>query len=106
MMASPSDDYAAWREALAGGKPGLHEDEPWCGYFQTRDHAATKMLPKGRWPQIACAIWRGEDGKLVAERGGKLVPVDWVWPHAAKRPITFEAYSYWHQHGQWPAEAA
>lgn len=100
------DDFASWREALAGGKPGMHEGEPWCGYFMTRDHTATEKLSRGRWPQVACAIWRGGDGTLQAERAGQSVPVEWLWPYCAKRPIHYETYNYWKQNGQWPAEAA
>lgn len=98
------EPFSQWRAALAGGKPGMHLDEPWCGYFMTRDNTATTKLPRGRWPQIACAIWRGEDGELKAERGGKPVPVEWVWPHCAKRPISFETYQFWHANKRWPDE--
>lgn len=100
-----TDDFASWREALAGGKPGIHDGEPWCGYFMTRDNAATEKLARGRWPQVACAIWR-ENGDLKAERAGDVVQVERLWPYCAKRPIPYETYLYWKQHGQWPAEAA
>ena len=65
------DDYANWRSALAGNAPDMHLDEPWCGYFKTRDHKATEKLARGRWPMVACAIWRSEDGTLQAERAGQ-----------------------------------
>lgn len=99
-----ADDYASWREALAGGKPGMHDGEPWCGYFKTRVPNAREKLPKGRWPMMACAIFRNEDGTLQGERGGTLVPVDWLWPYVAKTPITYETYAYFHQHERWPDE--
>lgn len=99
-----SDDYAAWREALDGGKPGVHDGQPWCGYFKTRVPNAREKLPKGRWPMMACAIFRGEDGTIQAERGGKIVPVDWLWPYVASHPITYETYAYFHQHERWPEE--
>lgn len=101
-----SDDYAEWRLALAGGKPGIHDGLPWCGYFKVQDRRSDhlKSAPKKR-PFIACAIWRDQNGNLVAERAKATVPVDWLWPWCAARPITYEEYTYWHQHEQWPEEA-
>lgn len=100
----PRDDYAAWREALAGGKPDMHADEPWVGYFKTRVPNAKEKLPKGRWPMMACAIFRGENGELQGERGGSIVPVEWLWPYVARYPIPYETYVYFHTHERWPDE--
>lgn len=98
-----SDPFASWRDALVGGKPGIHEGEPWCGYFKMRDRRGLNMnkQPRNR-PFIACAIWKGQDGEFKAEIAGTLAPLDRVWPWCAKEPITYEAYAYWHQHGRWP----
>jgi hypothetical protein len=97
------DPYANWRAALAGEKPPLHEDEPWCGYYATQDRSSTVKAKK--WPLIACAIWRDERGEIQAERAGVPVPVTWVWPYCASRPITYEKYQFWHTHKLWPEEA-
>ena len=98
-----TDDYANWRLALAGEKPAMHVDDPWCGYFKMRDRRglALKNLPAKR-PFIACAIWRDENGVLMAERAKSPVPVEWVWPYCARYPISHEAYVYWHQNESWP----
>lgn len=101
-----SDDFASWREALAGGKPGLHEDEPWCGYFKMRDR-------RGKWLQVApikrpfigCAIWKDEAGNYCAEFDGEPVTIDRVWPHCARFPIPYETYAHWHNTEEWPLEA-
>ena len=101
-----TDDYATWRALMAGEKAPLHLDEPICGYFKMRDRRGLylNMAPIKR-PFIACAIWRGENGELKAERAKAEVPVDWIWPYCAKHPIGHEAYAYWHQHERWPEEA-
>lgn len=100
-----TDPFAAWREAVAGGKPDMHLDEPWCGYFKTRDHKATEKLARGRWPMVACAIWP-EGDTLKAERAGQSVPVEWIWPHCARHPISYQTYTDWHATRQWVEEAA
>ena len=98
-----ADDYANWRAALVGEKPDLFLNKPWCGYFATQDRSST--VKAARWPLIACAIWRDANGNLVAERGG--VPTDpmSLWQYCASRPITYETYTYWHEHKEWPAKA-
>lgn len=99
-----SDPFAGWRAALRGEKSPMHIDEPWCGYFATQDRSSTVKAKK--WPLIACAIWKDEHGNFQAERAGKPVPVEWVWPHCASRPISYEVYQYWHEHRAWPEEKA
>lgn len=96
------DAFENWRRALRGEKQPIYEDTPWVGYFAVQDRSPGVTPAKGnRWPLIACAIFY-ERGKLCAERAGKRVPVDWVWPYAASRPVTYEAYVAWHQTKQWP----
>ena len=73
-MTNTPEDFSQWRDALAGGKPGMHLDEPWCGYFAVQDRKST--VKAARWPLIAGAIWRDENGILKAERGGEVVPGD------------------------------
>jgi hypothetical protein len=102
-------DFDKWRAAVAGadpGKLGIHLDEPWCGYFKVQDRRSDhlKSAPRKR-PFIACAIWRDENGNLVAERAKSRVPVDWLWPWCASHPISYETYQFWHQNERWPEEA-
>lgn len=97
-----SDPFENWRKALRGEKQPIFESEPWVGYFAVQDRSSEAKPAKGnRWPLIACAIFE-QDGKLVAERAGQVVPIEWVWPYAASRPITYEAYVAWHETRQWP----
>jgi hypothetical protein len=102
-------DFDKWRAAVAGADPaklGIHLDEAWCGYFKVQDRRSDhlKSAPRKR-PYIACAIWRDENGNLVAERAKSRVPVDWLWPWCASHPISYETYAYWHEHEKWPEEA-
>ena len=105
MNAVAENAFANWRRALAGEKVPVHETEPWLGYFQVQDRSPDAKPTKGnRWPLLPCAIWN-EDGEIVAERGGARVPVEWVWPFAARRPISYETYQFWHQNRRWPEDA-
>lgn len=102
-MPATIDEFSNWRRALTGEKQPIYETEPWVGFFAVQDRSPEATPTKGnRWPLIACAIFRQGD-ELVAERAGKIVPMDWVWPYAATRPITYEAYQFWHANKQWPA---
>lgn len=99
---TPADPFAQWRKALRGEKQPIYETEPWVGYFAVQDRSPGVTPAKGnRWPLIPCAIWI-ENGEMVAEKAGGRVPVDWVWPYAASRPITYETYQFWHENERWP----
>jgi len=98
-----TDPFAFWRAALLGEKQPIYEDEAQPGYYAVQDRSPEAKPAKGnRWPKVPCAIWRDESGQLVAERAGKPVPIDWVWPYAASRPITYEEYQFWHVNRRWP----
>lgn len=105
MSQAAPPDFSQWREALAGGKPATHPnpEDAWCGYFAVQDRSS--KVKAAKWPTIAGAIWRDENGALKAERGGQSVPVEWLWPFCASRPITYERYQFWHEHKSWPEEA-
>lgn len=99
------DPFENWRRALRGEKQPIYEAEPWVGYFAVQDRGPDVKPAKGnRWPLIACAIFV-QDGQIMAERAGKPVPVEWVWPYAATRPIPYDRYRFWHDHKHWPEEA-
>lgn len=92
------DRFASWRAALAGEKPGIHDGEPWCGYFKMRDRRHDADLPKGaQRPWVACAIWVDWRGNLVAEIDGDPTSPDFLWPFVAKNPIGFEEYTKLHE---------
>lgn len=101
-----TDEYSNWRRALAGEKQKIFETVPWVGYFAVQDRSPGATPAKGnRWPLIACAIMLQPDGTLTAERAGKPVDVEWIWPYAASRPISYERYRFWHENHRWPEEA-
>ena len=103
-MSQVVDPFENWRRALRGEKQPIYESEPWVGYFAVQDRSPGATPAKGnRWPKVPCAIF-AVDGQLVAERAGLSVPVDWVWPFAASRPITYETYLFWHANRRWPDE--
>ncbi len=87
-----TDHFQWWRNALAGVKQHTYAEEPMCGYYAVQDRSPGVKPAKGnRWPLVPCAIWL-QDGALIAERAGAIVPVEWVWPYAASRPRTYQAY--------------
>lgn len=97
-----TDPFDNWRAALSGKKLPIYESEPWVGYFAVQDRSPGVTPAKGnRWPLIPCAIFYQGD-TLMAERAGKPVPVEWVWPYAAKHPIPYATYRHWHDTGRWP----
>lgn len=105
MNAVAENAFANWRRALKGEKVPVYESEPWIGYFAVQDRRPDVTPAKGnRWPLIACAIFYQGD-QITAERAGEIVPVEWVWPFAARRPISYETYQFWHQNRRWPEDA-
>lgn len=88
-----TDNYAWWKAALAGEKPGIHEGDPNAGYYKT------KLVRGGHW--IPVAIWwsipKGaekvpENERLFAKQGQKIVnPFD-IWTRVCTKPITSEKY--------------
>ena len=104
--ATAQDAFENWRRALRGERQPVYESEPWIGYFAVQDRGPNAKPEKGgRWPKVACAIFH-QGGKLIAERAGEVVPMEWVWPWAASRPITYEAYQFWHHNRRWPEDAS
>lgn len=98
-----NDPYAWWRAMLAGEAPPIHESEPQCGYFKMRDRRGlnVKKAPIKR-PFIAASIFPGSEG-LRAELAGREVPIDRLWPYAAKHVISYEDYQFWHANERWPS---
>lgn len=85
MITAPADDYAWWRNAIAGQRGPIHDGEPQCGYFKRRAFS--------RGPFVPGAIWRGEDGVLRAENNGSPQEPDAAWLSLAKNPIPYDEYA-------------
>jgi hypothetical protein len=95
------DPFANWRLALAGGKPGIHPDDPWCGYFKTRDRTKDAELPKGsKRPWVPCAIFIDWRGNMAAEIDGQPCHPNRLWPYAPQNPISYADYQAMHNKEQ------
>lgn len=85
------DDYAFWREALAGLTGAVLEVLPQPGFYRLKRGAG--------WQPIA--IWR--DGpvivSMIAER--EIDPAQ-VWPACARHPVDEIAYNHAIETGLWP----
>lgn len=92
MSAPDPRDYDTWRRLLAGERAPVHEDEPICGFFRVRDGQGGPFVP--------AAIWKHE-GKLVAMKAGRFVPVAELWPWAARHVVGHLAYTHAAQTGEW-----
>ena len=94
-----ADAYAWWRTALAEphkiGTPDLpiHDDTPHVGYFRARQKDA---------PDVPVAIWRDQDGELIAMRGAREVRPTDVWTWACRSPVNYEEYIAARETGRWP----
>ncbi len=93
-----SDAFDNWRLALSGGKPGIHEGDPWCGYFRVTDRSKDAELPKGsKRPWVPAAIFMDWRGNMVGEIDGKPCHLTRLWPYAAMHPIPYAEYLKMHE---------
>lgn len=96
-----SPTYQWWKDALAGNRPPIHEDQPQPGYYKVKRGQGE--------PWQGCAIWPSKtDGRLLAAVGRKpnVNPVDpyKIWTWAAKHPISLDDYKHFAEHGHLPGE--
>lgn len=90
-----SDPFASWRLALAGGKPGMQQESPWCGYFRILDRRHDAAGKKREW--VPCAIWLDFRGNPIAEVDGDAISIWSIWPYCAKHPISYQDYQKFHE---------
>ena len=86
-----ADEYAYWRQALAGRFGPVHANDPRPGFYRQR-----LIGPRDEfWTPVA--IWRDESG-LVALKHAYIVeqpltvPAEDIWTFCCEHPITEEAY--------------
>lgn len=91
-----TDQYAAWRAALAGETVAIHDAEPNSGFYRVK-RKNQELHP--------VAIWRDEAGTVFAQLNGESVEPALVWPWAAKKPVTYEAYQAFMDGKGWPDDA-
>lgn len=107
MSTANPQDYAYWIAALAGQRPPVQEGNLRPGYyFEKSRHQNGGAAPQ----RIPVAIWRGEDGRIVARWGadssfqkieGEVELAD-LWLKVAARPVSEEAYEAAFATGKWP----
>lgn len=90
-----SDQYASWRAALAGETVAIHDAEPNSGFYRVKRKSG-EIHP--------VAIWRDATG-THATLNGETVEPSAVWPWAAKRPVTYEAFQAFMDGKGWPDDA-
>lgn len=91
-----SDQYAPWRAALAGETVAIHDAEPNSGFYRVKRKSG-ELHP--------VAIWRDEAGTIHAQLNGEAAAPSTVWPWAAKRPVTYEAFQAYMDDKSWPDDA-
>lgn len=96
-LAKVQDEYAHWRDALAGRPVDVHENNPQPGYYKLR---AGKDAP---WMPVA--IWR-KDGALVCRVGATMREPAEVWTWAAKHPVAKDAAKQAFETGSWPGDVS
>ena len=96
------DDHRGWRELLAGRKFPIHESQPLCGFWRTRNESG------GPW--VPVAIWRDSvSGEIIVSRNrlhlvDKYIPDCWLW--FAKNPIAEAVFRHHETTGKWPDDEA
>lgn len=91
-----TDQYDAWRRALAGETVTIHDAEPNSGFYRVKRKSGD-LHP--------VAIWRDEAGAVFAQLNGEAIDVVNVWPWAAKQPVTYEAFKDFMDGKGWPDDA-
>src|SRR5690606_42080715 len=83
-MMAAHPDYAYWTNALAGTLGPVSDGDAQCGFYRRR------LFKDG--PFVPVAIWRGEDGRLVALGDGKAADAADIWTWVCDTPITEVEY--------------
>lgn len=91
-----SDQYATWRAALAGETVAIHDAEPNSGFYRVKRKSG-ELHP--------VAIWRDEAGTVIAQLNGENVEPSSVWPWAARKPVSYEAFQDFMNGKGWPDDA-
>jgi len=92
---SDAETYGWWWAALAGQKPGVHEDEPRCGLFKRRIQARGPFVPARIYLEREIDEETGEllsDEVMRCEVNGQQRDplTEWLW--LAKHPISIEEH--------------
>ena len=92
-----SDTLTYWRNALGGAFGPIHENDPQPGYYRTRPGRDGRSLP--------VAIWRRDDGRLMAIRDGVEVDPCAIWTWCCLNPVAYDTYVAVAEKGErWPED--
>ncbi len=87
-------DYHYWTNALRGTFLDVAIDDPQCGFYE-------QSSPKKQHRE-ACAIWRDENGTVLALVGKRSIDPVFLWPSVSHKPITEEIYRRVERGEGWP----
>ena len=92
-----SQSYTYWRNALMGQFGPIHENDPQCGYYRMRWRRG------GEW--IPVAIFREDDGEVLALCKGEMKDAFEVWTWCCRYPVDYEVYKAVAEEGEpWPED--
>jgi len=89
--------YTYWHNALQGQFGPIHENDPQCGYYRMR------VRRGGEW--IPVAIFREDDGEVLALCKGEMKDAFEVWTWCCRYPVDYEVYRAVAEEGKpWPED--
>ena len=89
--------YTYWHNALMGQFGPIHENDPQCGYYRMR------LRRGGEW--IPVAIFREDDGEVLALCKGEMKDAFEVWTWCCRYPVDYEVYRAVAEEGKpWPED--
>jgi len=78
----------------------VHPDRPISGYYKSRMVLRGPLVPiRIMFAKVVDGVPYEPDGRggphmTVAIRLGRMVPMQWVWPHCARHPISEAEHNY------------
>ena len=89
--------YNWYYAALSGHFGPIHENDPQCGYYRMRWRRG------GEW--IPVAIFREDDGEVLALCKGEMKDAFEVWTWCCRYPVDYEVYRAVAEEGKpWPED--
>jgi hypothetical protein len=103
MTTTAVDQFAWWRDALAGKNPPIHDGHPQPGYYKARRAKDQPWLPVAIWYRPGKNA--GELGELVCRVASEMRDPLKMWSWVAKNPVDKESAKFAFEHGRWPDDA-
>ena len=99
------DQFAVWRNKLAGGDTPLAPDEVFAGFYQNRGRAYAYWWRPDTGEAAAIVSWTLRlriDGKDITDANRPFTDFPYAW----KNPVSREAYDEYIATGKWPGQNA